>query len=88
MSLADTRDMTKTATATVEVITTDATWIAAHTTGQVEERVSLPGCTVTGRFTFCGREWVNYRLPAGVKAPRDWDKGVENALAAPAQWVH
>jgi hypothetical protein len=76
-----------TGTATVEIVTTDADWIAKHSAGQVEERVMLPGCVITNRFAFCGREWVNYRLPKGVKAPRDWDKGVENALAAPAQWV-
>lgn len=77
-----------TRTATVEISTHDADWISRHGTGQVEERVMVEGCTITGRYTFCGREWVNYRLPAGLHIPRDWDKGVQNALAAPAHWVH
>ena len=75
-------------TITVQVHPTDTEWIAAHTTGTVEERVILPGCTETGRFTFRGRDWVNFRLPKGVKAPKGWDKCHPDALAAPAEWVN
>ncbi len=74
-------------TATVQVHTTDTTWTAKHGAGTTEERVNVPGCTITGTYRFCGREWVNYRLPAGTPLPKDWDKGTQNMLAAPAVWV-
>lgn len=76
-------------TVAIEVTTpNDPNWVAKWGAGQVEERTIVPGCTITGRWTFRGRDWVNYTLPTGCPLPTGWDKGVQNALAAPAEWTH
>lgn len=72
-------------TATVEVQTGDIVWAARYGKPAPEGRTAVPA-EITNRFTFRGREWVNYRITAPL--PRDWDRGVENILAAPAIWVH
>ena len=72
-------------TATVEVQTGDIVWAARYGKPAPEGRTAVPA-EITNRFTFRGREWVNYQITAPL--PRDWDRGVENILAAPAIWVH
>ncbi len=79
-------------TAAIEVSTTDQAWAEKHATPAAEGRYTVPGCSITRRYQFCGRDWVNYTLPAGVPIPAGWNVAKSAAqsgvLAAPAIWVH
>lgn len=75
--------------ATVTIHTADAAWLRqAEASDLGDGRASVPGCEIVNRYTFCGREWVNYILPAHAGIPTDWNIGVKAArngvLAAPA----
>lgn len=65
-----------------------ADWAHANGFTHQDGRAHITGCVITARYTFCGRDWVNYRLPAGCKPPATWDKVSPDAHAALTEWVH